>query len=417
MVAAESYPGFVLFGIAVLFSLRLFYRAHADDPQDALHVMLTTAGRTMIAVGFMEAALMFLSFFSILFAVAGCAVLVFAWFRFRSRRQASLMTVMATATRKSMPLAPAVAAFACEWRGGFGYRVQWLANLLTQGAPLGDALRQVRGLTSRRALAMIEVGEQSGLLPGALDAAASLDTPREAPTKALVALVYFTALGLIGTVLLSFMMIKVVPEFIKIFEDFDAELPRLTVALIDASNYLVDQWVVLFLLGQITPLLLAYFMLRYFGAITWDPPLIDRLTRRLDMANVLRVLAVVAEAGRPLEVAIATLVQHWPRHSVRRRLLRVLADVQGGGDWCESMRLHGLLTTTDAAVLQSAARVGNLAWAMRETAAGTERRISYRVVGCLQVAFPAVVLIFGGMVFTVVVGLFLPLVSLIEKLI
>jgi type II secretory pathway component PulF len=143
---------------------------------------------------------------------------------------------------------------------------------------------------------------------------------------------------------------------------------------------------------------------------------IDRFTRRLDVASLLRVLAIVAEAGRPLEVAIAALAQDWPRSSVRSRLWRVLAEIEVGGDWCESMRLHGLLTTTDAAVLQSAARVGNLAWAMRETAAGIERKQSYRLLACLQVALPAVVLVFGGVVLVIVVGLFWPLVVLIESL-
>jgi len=417
MVSAASYPGLVLLGIAVLFSLRLFYRAHADDPQDALHVTLTVAGRTMIAVGFMEALLLFLSVFGILFAVAGCFVLVVSLLRYRALRRASLLAVMATATRKWMPLTPAVTAFAGEWRGGFGYRVQGLANLLAHGVPLSDALRRVGGLASGRALALIEVGTQTGTLSGALEAAAKLYAPREAPNKALAALAYFAFFGLAGSVVLVFAMVRIVPELIKIFEDFDAELPRMSLALIGVSDYISNYPAVLVLPGLLVLLLFGYFGLRYLGAITWDPPVIDRLTRCIDMAALLRVFAVVAEAGRPLEVAIAALAQHWPRYSVCSRLWRVLADVQAGGDWCDSMRQHGLLTRTDAALLQSAARVGNLAWAMRETAAGTERRISYRVAAWLQVAFPVVVLVFGGVVLVVVVGLFIPLVALIEKLV
>jgi len=417
MVSAESYPGFVLLGIAVLFSLRLFYRAHADDPQDALHVTLTVAGRTMIAVGFMEAVLLFLSFFGILLAVVGCVVLVVSLLRYRALRRASLLTVMATATRKWMPLTPAVAAFAGEWRGGFGYRVQGLANLLAQGVPLGDALRRVGGLASGRALALIDVGTQTGTLSGALDAAARLYAPREAPNKALAALAYFLFLGLTGTGILIFVMLRIVPELIKIFEDFYAELPGMTLALIDVSEFVVNNPLAWIPLGLLTPLVAGYIVLRYLGAITWDPPLIDRLTRRLEMSALLRMFAVVVEAGRPMEIAIASLAQRWPRYSVRSRLRRVLADMQVGGDWCESMRQHGLLTVTDAALLQSAARVGNLAWAMRETAAGTERKISYHVAAWLQVAFPVVVLFFGGVVLLIVVGLFIPLVALIEKLV
>jgi protein transport protein HofC len=211
-------------------------------------------------------------------------------------------------------------------------------------------------------------------------------------------------------------MSKIVPEYIKIYEDFDAELPPLTLALIDVYRYVADYYYVLLPPGLLALVALGYLALRQFGAVTWDPPPVDRFTRRLDAASLLRVLAVVAQAGRPLEAAIATLAQQWPRSSVRSRLWRVLADVQVGENWHRSMRLYGLLTAADVAVLESAERLGNVPWAMREIAAGTERKIAYRLMACLQVAFPALVLVFGGVVLVIVVGLFWPLVVLIESL-
>ncbi|HEV3021833.1 MAG TPA: type II secretion system F family protein [Pirellulales bacterium] len=416
MVSAESFPGFVLLGIALLFSLRLFYRANADDPQDALHVTLTVAGRTMIAVGVVDAVLLFLSWFAMLFAAVGCVVLEIALLQFSSRRRRSLLTVMATATRKWVPLAPAVAAFGAEWRGRFVYRAQWLANLLAQGAPLSDALRQVGGMVSAKAQAVIEVGTQTGLLSGMLDVAATIDTPSEANAKLQRAVTYFMTLAATAVGVIAFLMSKIVPEYIKIYEDFDAELPPLTLALIDVYRYVADYYYVLLPPGLLALVALGYLALRQFGAVTWDPPPVDRFTRRLDAASLLRVLAVVAQAGRPLEAAIATLAQQWPRSSVRSRLWRVLADVQVGENWHRSMRLYGLLTAADVAVLESAERLGNVPWAMREIAAGTERKIAYRLMACLQVAFPALVLVFGGVVLVIVVGLFWPLVVLIESL-
>jgi protein transport protein HofC len=81
------------------------------------------------------------------------------------------------------------------------------------------------------------------------------------------------------------------------------------------------------------------------------------------------------------------------------------------------MRLHGLLTASDVALLLSATRVGNLPWAMREAAAGIERRLRYRLITLLEIAWPIVTLVFGGIVLVIVVALFWPLVTLIERLV
>ena len=80
------------------------------------------------------------------------------------------------------------------------------------------------------------------------------------------------------------------------------------------------------------------------------------------------------------------------------------------------MMYHGLLRPVDAAVLASAQRVGNLAWALRETAAGGERRTGYWLQFCLQLLYPLLVLCVGGLVLSVAVAFFVPLVAIIEAL-
>jgi type II secretory pathway component PulF len=70
----------------------------------------------------------------------------------------------------------------------------------------------------------------------------------------------------------------------------------------------------------------------------------------------------------------------------------------------------------EMAVLGAAQRVGNLPWALAEMADSSRRRLGYRLHGLTHLLFPAVVLSFGLLVLFVVVGFFMPLVLLIEKL-
>ena len=70
----------------------------------------------------------------------------------------------------------------------------------------------------------------------------------------------------------------------------------------------------------------------------------------------------------------------------------------------------------DAALLASAERVGNLPWAMRETADSGERRLAYRLVAVGQVFQTLAILAMGGLVLLFTITYFSPLVTLIEAM-
>ncbi len=415
-IAVHSFPGLVLLGIALLASLRLFYYGRAEEPEDALHLSLTVVGRVMIAVGLLEACVMFLSMLTLVLLVAALVVLADEYWKYRASRQAALMAVLAAAAKKAMPLSPAIEAFAGEWRGGFGRRARLAAQAAAAGAPLSQALRQVGGLASAKALAVIEAGEQAGALGPALGEAAGLYLPRSVLDKvaALYWYLFVTTTAMISITV--FVMIKIVPALIKIFDDFDAELPSVTIMLISASDAIVAIAPLTLLAPFLAIGFFGYLALRYLGVVYWDPPLVRGLVRRWNMATVLRSAAVSAETHRPLEMGLASLARTYPSPSLRRKLRQALGDVALGADWCDSFQQHGLLREQEAALLKSAARAGNLPWALRETAAGIERQTSYRVQAISQLLTPAIVLVLGGVTSLIVIGLFAPLATLIERL-
>ena len=145
-------------------------------------------------------------------------------------------------------------------------------------------------------------------------------------------------------------------------------------------------------------------------------PVLDRFFVRRHSGLILRSIAVAIDSEKPLPLAFLTLATHYPARWVRDRLADVLSDVRRGVDWIEALQEHGLLRRVDAAVLESARRSGNLAWALRETADTGERRLAYRMHALLQLVFPVLILGVGLFVLTVAVAFFSPLVVLIQRL-
>jgi type IV pilus assembly protein PilC len=160
--------------------------------------------------------------------------------------------------------------------------------------------------------------------------------------------------------------------------------------------------------------IVLYLLLLLLGWIPWHPPLVRRLSWRLDSATILRMLALSVEAGQPLSAPLASLARWYPRRLIRKKLVRVERDVSEGQVWCESLFRRGLLDRVDLAVLESAGRAGNLTWALREMADGCERRLGYRMQAWAQILFPMAVLLVAVPIGLTAVAFFLPIVEILK---
>lgn len=355
------------------------------------------------------------------FGIAWWVVAVYAlieWIRKRrASRQVGLLWMLTIASERSMPLAPAVEAYANERGGSFSRKARLLAQMLNSGVPLPDALDRCPGLLPPNAQPLVRVGCETGTLASALrqsTTACNLHESLWASINGKIA--YLIFLPIFGLIVISFMMMWIVPRFEKIFKDFSASLPPMTEWLIYVSYFAVNYWYLLAPFFLLVLGVVLHITMRYFGWIDSDLPIVGRILRRLDTAQILDTLAVVAGQKRPLSEGIASLARSYPKSDIRQRLCLAMAETQSGRDWCESFQRHGLLRGSDKAILQAASRVGNLPWAMREMADSNRRRFAYRLQAWVQTLFPPAMIFLGLIVMFIVVALFLPLIALIRSL-
>src|SRR5262249_45045681 len=100
----------------------------------------------------------------------------------------------------------------------------------------------------------------------------------------------------------------------------------------------------------------------------------------------------------------------------RRRLEAVRRRVERGEPLADSLRQEKVLPPAMVPLLKLAERTGTLPWALAELADLLAQRLARRVQRLGLVLFPVPVVGVGVVVGVIVVGVFMPLISLIEGL-
>ncbi len=401
-------------GCVLLIAIRLVYagRNRPDQPQIAMRL----TAWLMLALGLLGMMLVVWGEVGVVLWLIGIVCWGGAVCRFRRSQRMLMLELLALAADRAMPLEPAVRCIADEEGGLYYTRATALADRLAAGTPLALAIQGDRKAVPSGAFPAARIGEVSGAVGPALR---TVDPARNRPagepgvSPIRASSIYYIVLVFCGFGI--FLGSRIAPAFRKIFADFKQELPALTklVFEISASPITISFCVVSMLAAVALAFIVA---LRELGWIRAGLPIFDRATAPEDTAAALRLLAIVAEQGAPLEPALTFLGDAYPPPLVRGRLRRAARDVARGAAWVASLRIAKLVDRSDETILRAAARVGNLPWALREAANNIVRRAAYRRAATAQIVFPLLIMAVGAVVMIFIVAWYLPLVALIHAL-
>jgi type II secretory pathway component PulF len=360
-----------------------------------------------------------ISVLGVIVALLAAVTLVEAVSERRAARRRSMCTLLALMVGHGKQLDPSALVAGLPDNDTVGRASAKLFELLGRGVPLAKAIRQSPRALPREAIAYVSAGETMQAEAAALKELSHGDQSNlTAVWRTYIdRLCYLAAVLVTLSVVMTFLMIKIIPEFEKIFLEFDLGLPKLTLLAVSISKFTVNYLGVPLLLLAIVSLLAAIVIaacylsdVRVFG---W---LGDRLFRGRRTADVLRILAVSTEHRQPLTTVFERLAQVYPSQMLRRQMAPAAAAIAAGGDWRDSLRDARFVSPAEQSLLKTAEKAGNLPWALRTIAARQEKRAVYRLAAAVQVLYPILIMLLGAVVAFFVVSLFVPLVKLVEGL-
>jgi type IV pilus assembly protein PilC len=338
--------------------------------------------------------------------------------------------------------------------GRLKYSLEDTCDEIEAGSTLSEAMSKSPKCFNRLYVNMIKAGEAGGALELILQRLADFQERAESlKRKVKSAMIYPIVVVTVAVGILTFIMIKIVPAFRQIFEDFDLELPRMTEMLVSISEWCVNYWYLI--PGIPISIWLMIKLIRKFkhGRIGWDQfiikvPIFGPLIEKNILARTTRTLGTLVASGVPILEALNITRDTAGNATFERMYAKVSEAIREGEAIAKPMKessipgFHpvaaffwfcfiggpiGLLVyllkfnqrIVDDIVINMVdvgEETGELDTMLYKVADTYDEEVAVLTEGLTKLMEPLLILFLGGAVGFIVIALFIPLVKLIEGL-
>ena len=298
------------------------------------------------------------------------------------------------------------------------------------GSTLSDAFAKHPKAFDRLYCKMVNAGEIGGVLDLILQRLANfMEKAQRLRRRIIGAMIYPIVVICIATLIVTGIMIWVIPKFQEIFNDFGVALPGLTVWLINTSmwmagkrtpNQTIPGWV--WVLA--TPFLLFFFfkLIRKTGPgraftdiVRIKIPVIGPLVRKTAVARFTRTLGTLISAGVPILEAIMITRDTSGNYVYEQALTKVHDSIREGETFAGPLREAKVCDAIVVNMIDVGEETGDLDTMLMKIADNYDEEVDVAVQAMLSLLEPLLVVCLGGIVGTIVLALFLPLVKMIES--
>lgn len=180
--------------------------------------------------------------------------------KFKNKDLIFFLTQLSTYIKAGIPLVEALRIISRQYKKKNYQKIfRSVIYELTVGENFSSAMEK-QGLAFPKLLInMVKTAEMTGSLPEVLDDMANYYTEAEATRKQMItAMTYPTLVFVFAIGVMIFIMVYVVPQFVKIYDTMDTELPAITKMILALSSFIKNYYIFLILGVALFILLFIY---------------------------------------------------------------------------------------------------------------------------------------------------------------
>ena len=280
----------------------------------------------------------------------------------------------------------------------------------------GGALRKYPDHFDDLFCSLVESGEQSGALETMLDRIAIYKEKAEAlRSKIKKAMKYPITVLVVAAVVTGILLVKVVPTFKDLFDNFGAELPAFTLFVLGISDWVqTNGWMLIVIVAA---LIAGYKEGRKrspaFNAavdrITLKLPIVGDISYKATVARYARTLSTTFAAGVPLIEALESCAQAAGNTVYRDAILRIRDDVSTGQQLQFAMRATGVFPNMALQMVAIGEESGALDSMLDKVATYFENEVDNAVDGLTSMMEPLIMSFLGVVVGGLIIAMYLPI--------
>jgi type IV pilus assembly protein PilC len=288
------------------------------------------------------------------------------------------------------------------------------------GVVLSRALSRHPKVFNRLFVAMVEAGESSGTLDTVLDRIA-MQIEKETKIKRRVksAMIYPTVVLTFASLVLVFMLLFIVPVFVKVFDSLNGTLPTPTRIVMGASNGLRGYWFIIF-----PAIGLAFWGIRKLkstepGRQRWDriklrlPMKVGDVVQKIALARFSRTLSTLMCAGVDIITALEITGGTAGNYVIEQALVHARERVHEGVPISGPLADDPVFPPMVSQMVKIGEETGELDKMLSKVADFYEDEVDASIASLTSIIEPILMIGVGVMVGTIVISMYLPMFKLL----
>ena len=290
------------------------------------------------------------------------------------------------------------------------------------GSTLADAMRRHPKAFDDLYVNMVAAGEAGGILDTILQRLSTyIEKAVKLRAQVRAALIYPVAVICIAAIVVAVILLKVIPTFAALFTSLGAELPFATRVVIWCSNQLARYFifVVVFIAAGI------FFFRRYYktyrgrrvvdGAML-KAPIIGMILRKIAVARFCRTLATLTSSGVPILESLDITARTAGNAIVEDAIIETRKSVENGKTLVEPLKDSEVFPNMVVQMIGVGEQTGALDQMLNKIAEFYEDEVDIAVAGLVKLLEPVMIFILGVVIGGIVIAMYLPMFTLINKI-
>lgn len=287
-----------------------------------------------------------------------------------------------------------------------------------KGESLDTSMRRHPKIFPAILVNMVAAGESSGNLEESFrQMELYFDRSKRTKSKVTSAMIYPCVLIVVMIVVLIVMMTKIIPNFLKTFEDMDADLPKITLGVMAVCEWFKSWWWVplLVLVALIVGGVLFHRTNKgkhFFGWLARKTPVVGNLTVKTACATFCRTMEVLIGSGLTLTDSMDLAASNMGNIYYLEAIRDARALVAEGTPLRESLVRTGIFPPMVSNLVGVGEETGDLQSMMGKVADYYDEEVDEATKKLLNLMEPAIIIFMAVFVVIIVLAIYLPMINM-----